>query len=191
MNIIVISSSHLEGLYSLYHKCFDWRRAVIGAVKLVASQTFFLCVPGALRDCGGFTAKRAHRASRDGGDNLLLLHYLKLAIRKLSLTILRLLINHVLLRGSDIRLLQHLRLAILKLSLTIMSLWIDHVLLRGSDIKLRRLLLVLHRLLRLVLHLDSSVLLLSKSRSMCLFLIGSTVGTKTLRNLKATFYALS
>ena len=132
---------------------------MIGAVKLVASQTFFLCVPGALRDCGGFTAKRAHRASRDGGDNLLLLHYLKLAIRKLSLTILRLLINHVLLRGSDI--------------------------------KLRRLLLVLHRLLRLVLHLDSSVLLLSKSRSMCLFLIGSTVGTKTLRNLKATFYALS
>ena len=84
----------------------------------------------------------------------------------------------------DLLLLHNLRLAIL-------SLRIDHVLLWGSVIRLRSVLLVLHRLLRLALHLYSGVWLFSESRCMCLVLIGSTVTTENLRNLKSTFYALS
>ena len=63
---------------------------------------------------------------------MLLLHHLRLAILRL-------------------------RLAIMRLRLAILSLRIDHVLLRGSIIRLSRVLLVLHWLLRLVLHFDCIV----------------------------------
>ncbi len=63
---------------------------------------------------------------------MLLLHHLRLAILRL-------------------------RLAILRLRLAILSLRIDHVMLWGSVIRLRSVLLILQRLLRLVLHLYSSI----------------------------------
>ena len=70
-------------------------------------------------------------------DNLrLLMHYLSLVILRLRLAILR------------------LRLDILRLRLAILSLRIDNIFFRGSIIRLSRVLLILHWLLRLVLHFD-------------------------------------
>jgi hypothetical protein len=60
----------------------------------------------------------------------------------------RLLLHH--LRLAILR----LRLDILRLRLAILSLRIDNILLRGFIIRLSRVLLILHWLLRLVLHFD-------------------------------------